>query len=81
MDKLKLFVIWLSGYMDACGKSLNEEQTKVVQDKLNNLFEHEAVPEKKTLEELGEEHGFPVHQGFPDKNMFGHDNDGFTLRC
>ena len=79
MDKLKLFVIWLDGYMLACGPVLNEEQTNIVKDKLNGLFEHEAdkVEEPKlTLEELGEQHGFPVHQGFPN----GNDN-GTLYRC
>ena len=44
MDKMKLFVIWLDGYMAACGPVMTEDQTSVVKDKLNNLFEHVAEP-------------------------------------
>lgn len=38
----KNFVIWLSGFLEACENKLNEDQTKIVKDKLNNLFHHEA---------------------------------------
>lgn len=63
MDKIKQFVIWLDGFMEACGPKLNIEQTLIVKNKLNDLFEHEAevVGEKPTLEELGEQHGFLVN--------------------
>ena len=61
MDKLKLFVIWLDGFMEACGPELNEKQTNIIKDKLNGLFEHEAETiNKPSLEELGKIHGFEV---------------------
>ena len=55
MNKLQLFVMWLDGYMED-KTSLNEEQTKKLANKLNNLFEHEAdnvsapTPETHTLD-------------------------------
>lgn len=42
MDKLKLFAIWLDGYLTAIGNTPTLEQTQVIRDRLNNLFEHEA---------------------------------------
>jgi len=48
------------------------------------LFEHVAEPAEetgKTLEQLGEEHGFPVHQGFPNQLGLGRDENGVTYRC
>lgn len=80
MDKIKLFVIWLDGFMEACGPKLNEEQTLVVKNKLNDLFEHEAdvVEEKPTLEELGEQYGFTVTG---PNTIFGKDENGNLYRC
>jgi hypothetical protein len=78
MDKLKLFVIWLDGYMQACGPVLNEEQTKAVKDKLNGLFEHEAdklEEPKLNLEDLGEQNGWPHH------NLRPSNDDGIVYRC
>ena len=69
MDKTKQFVIWLDGYIEAVGKDgFNISKTNVVRNKLNDLFEHVAEPvkESKTLEELGQEHGFLVKPGFPN---------------
>ena len=82
MDKLKLFVIWLDGYIEACGPELNIHQTNVVRNKLNDLFEHEAEPveEKLTLEEMGEKHDFHVKPGFPN-GLHGGDGDGVLYRC
>ena len=83
MDKLKLFVMWLDGFMDACGASLNENQTNTIKDKLNSLFEHEAdkVEEPKlSLEDLSEQHSFQVNQGF--YNSFpSKDENGDNYRC
>lgn len=86
MEKFKLFVIWLDGYMQACGSSLNEEQTTIIKNKVDVLFEHEAntltKEPNKTLEELGQEHGFTVHQGFPNQsNGLGRDENGVLYRC
>lgn len=84
IDKLKLFVIWLNGYMEACGNQLNEEQTKTIKAKLDGLFEHVAEPVvvNPSLQELGELHGFPVIDGFPNQSHLGKDSeDGVTYRC
>lgn len=74
MNKLQNFVIWLDGYLDAVGdENFNISKTNVIKNKLNNLFEHVAEPATPhvSLEELGEQHGFPVLQGFP----YGNTND------
>ena len=49
----KNFIIWLDGYLEACGNELSESQTELIKNKLNSLFKHEAE-NKPTLEELGE---------------------------
>lgn len=76
------FAVWLQGFLDACGKDLNETQTEKVKAKLNDIFIHEAAPAKLSLEELGEQHGFPVKPGFPG-SWQGHDSDeeGVAYRC
>lgn len=74
MDKLQRFVIWLDAYIDAIDNDFNVSKTNVIKNKLNDLFEHEAdklEEPKKTLEELGKEHGFNVNQGFPKNNSNG----------
>ena len=79
MDKLKLFVIWLDGFIEACGPTLNSEQTLIVKSKLNSLFVHEAeiVETKPTLEEFD---GFNVRP--KPTNLFGRDeNSGELYRC
>ena len=86
MNKVQTFVIWLDGYLDAVGEeNFNISKTNVIKNKLNNLFEHEADKfddTKKTLEELGEEHGFQVNQGFLGSiSGFGRDKDGTLYRC
>ena len=85
MDKLKQFVIWLDGFMQACGPELNEQQTSIVKNKLNGLFEHEAdklsIEPKLSLEELGEQHGFQVNQGFPNIGFPSRDENGQLYRC
>jgi hypothetical protein len=82
MDKLKLFVIWLDGYIEACGTELNIHQTNVVRNKLNDLFQHEAEPveEKPILEELGEKHDFHLKPILPN-GLHGRDEDGIVYRC
>ena len=83
MNKLQTFVIWLDGFLDATGPQLTREQTTTIKNKLNNIFEHVAEEPKKpnpTLEELGNEHGFPVHQGFPG-DLGRRDEDGAIMRC
>ena len=84
MDKMKLFVIWLDGYMAACGPVMTENQTSVVKDRLNNLFEHVAEPVEiisTSLQELGEIHGFPVHEGFPGTSLHGGGPNSELYRC
>lgn len=87
MNKLQLFVIWLDGYIDAVGEDgFNISKTNMVKNKLNDLFEHEADKNdeepKKTLEDLGGEHGFQVNPGFPGSHHgFGRDENGVVYRC
>jgi len=89
MDKLQTFVIWLDGYIDAIGEDgFNISKTNVIMNKLHNLFDHEAAKfdDKPTLQELGQQHGFIVHEGLPDYskppfNGLGGDEDGVLYRC
>lgn len=85
MNKLQTFVIWLDGYLDAVGEDqFNISKTNVIRNKLNVLFEHVAEPieePKLTLEELGDQHGFPVHNGFPNGEWPKNDSDNETYRC
>lgn len=70
MNKLQNFVIWLDGYIEAVGEDgFNISKTNVVKNKLNDLFEHVVEPVEetgKTLEELGEQHGFPTYDELQD---------------
>jgi hypothetical protein len=84
MDKLQAFVVWLDGYLDATEGNINISKTNLIKNKLYRLFEHEAETltdkPKKTLEELGQQHGFPVHtnqQGFIGRV----DDEGNVYRC
>ena len=85
MNKAQNFVIWLDGFLDAVGDEINISKTNIIRNKLNNVFEHVAEPVEdkgKTLEQLGVEHGFPVHQGFPNSIQIGGvDSDGNIMRC
>lgn len=80
METTKLFVMWLDGFLEACGNELNEAQTKVVKDKLNSLFHHEAETViKPTLEELGQQFNFPVfHHGL---HGYESPSEEGTMRC
>lgn len=42
MNKTKNFVIWLDGFLEACQERPTKNQTKIIKDKLNSIFEHEA---------------------------------------
>lgn len=85
MNKLQTFVIWLDGYLDAVGDEINISKTNMIKNKLNGLFEHEAdklSEEKKSLQDLGKEHGFNVFDGFPKQNGPSGDNEiGVNYRC
>ena len=85
MNKLQNFVIWLDGYFDAVGdEDFDINKTNVIKNKLNDLFEHAAKPVEVhvSLEDLGEQHGFPVHQGFPNSHQgLGRDENGVEYRC
>lgn len=67
MDKAKQFIIWLDGFLDG-RETINEKQTLTIKNKLDSIFDHEAmdsvvskeVPHKPTLTELGKKHGFDV---------------------
>jgi hypothetical protein len=45
MDKTQNFVIWLDGYLDACGNEINISKTNLIKNKLYSLFEHEEEKE------------------------------------
>jgi hypothetical protein len=45
MDKAQSFVIWLDGYLDACGDELNISKTNLIKNKLHRLFDH--IEDKK----------------------------------
>ncbi len=84
LDKLQLFVIWLDGFLDASDEELNISRTNAVRNRLNDLFEHEAepIPEKASLQDLGQQHGFPVYDGFPNSiGNLGRDENGVKYRC
>jgi len=85
MNKRQNFVVWLDGYFDAVGdEDFNINKTNVIKNKLNDLFEHAAKPVEVqvSLEELGEQHGFSVQQGFPNSHQgLGRDEDGGVYRC
>ncbi len=83
LDKLQQFVVWLDGFLDASEAELNISRTNAIRNKLNDLFEHEAEPPQGvSLQELGEQHNFIVHDGFPNKNGFGRsDEKGVIYRC
>jgi hypothetical protein len=55
MDKGKQFIVWLDGFFEACGSTLNEEQTTIVKNKLDSIFDHSAKDsvEELKVEELG----------------------------
>lgn len=73
MDKTKIFVMWLDGFLTAIDGNLTQNQTAQIRERLNNLFEHEAEEPKAKL--LIEE---PVSQNFgpirPSEN-------GVVMRC
>ena len=37
MDKLQNFVVWLDGYLEATGDSINISKTNLIKKKLNRL--------------------------------------------
>ena len=82
MDKAKQFIIWLDGFLDG-HETLDEAKTTKLKDKLDGIFDHDAMDavtaDKPTLVELGEQHDFPVSTIFPP---FGRkDEDGEKMRC
>lgn len=85
MDKLQTFVIWLDGYIDAIGDDIDVSKTNAIKNKLNGLFEHEADKlDKPTLQELGQQYDFEVHDGLPDYStppFNGLGKDNVLYRC
>ena len=81
MDKAKLFIIWLDGFLDG-RETLDEKQTITVKNKLDGLFDHQAMDsiteDKPTLVELGEKHGFTVYPTSLHGKQFGDDE---LMRC
>lgn len=75
MTKTQRFIVWLSGFLEACEEQPTPEQVEKIKSRLNDIFEHvaeEPKTQKLTLEELGKEHDFEVYPGFPPKtNMWG----------
>ena len=84
MNKMKLFAIWLDGYITD-KDSIDKKSTETIKTKLNGLFEHEAEElDKPTLEELGKDYNFEVTPGFPGENNhlnLGEDENGVKYRC
>lgn len=86
MDKAKLFIIWLDGFLESSSPSLNISRTNAIKNKSFNLFEHVAEPVvevvKPNLEELGKAHGFDVKtNGYIGFGGHGQDEDGNIYRC
>lgn len=86
MEETKNFVIWLDGFLEACGPTPTKEQVEKIKSRLNGIFEHVAeIPasenEKPSLGELGQEHGFNVNPGFTGSLFPYKDEDGGLLRC
>lgn len=70
--KAQKYVIWLQGFLEACGKNPTPEQVLIIKTKLNDLFEHAPIPEKK------------VDKIKPHNNTFYIDSDdygGGVMRC
>lgn len=42
MNKAQTFVVWLDGFLNASGPTLDKSKTLIIRNKLNDLFEHEA---------------------------------------
>jgi hypothetical protein len=63
MEKTKQFIVWLDGFLDG-HETLGEGKTTKLKDKLEGLFDHDAMDaitaDKPTLEELGEHNTFQV---------------------
>lgn len=58
MEKTKIFVMWLDGYLEE-KEDLNKEQVNKIRNKLNNIFEHEADKANYNM---------PVSQNYLDNN-------------
>ena len=82
MTKTQKYVIWLDGFLEACEKSTTEDQTKIIKDKLNGIFDHVAEPPKGklSLQDLGKTHGFDVFET-PPSTWPGNDESGVVYRC
>jgi hypothetical protein len=42
MDKAKVFIMWLDGFLDG-RETLDEKQTLTIKNKLDGIFDHEAM--------------------------------------
>ncbi len=83
MDKAKQFIVWLDGFLDG-HTTLDDAKTTKLKEQLDGIFDHDAMEsitaDKPTLEQLGEEHNFPVHTSFPN-SLHGDGPDGEKMRC
>ena len=76
MDKAKLFIMWLDGKLD--GKTtLNEEDFKVIKERLNGIFDHEALDSVSSNITDWE----PNFNFGPESQIGGPDGNGETYRC
>jgi len=76
MDKAKLFIVWLDGFLD--GKdTLNEEELSIAKKKLDGIFDHEAMDSLTAQDTVLIDPPSP-HSGFQG---FGEDENGEAYRC
>ena len=70
ITKTQNFVIWLDGFLEACGGTPTTDQTTKIKSKLNDIFDHVA---DKPVIPLGESHGLYPHNGAgkPSTNSAG----------
>ena len=85
MEKTKQFIVWLDGFLDG-HETLGEAKTTKLKEKLEGLFDHDAMDaitaDKPTLSELGEQHDFEVVKYPPfGQGLHGEGPDGEKMRC
>ena len=74
MDKTKQFIIWLDGFLDD-RETLNEKQTLTIKNKLDGIFDHEAMDSITTDK--------PTSESFPsfEQSLRSDGPNGEKIRC